>query len=142
MKAKIFLRISSGLLIFHLLGHTFGTYAWKESTDPTRGVVVRQMTENKFPFMGAERSMGDSMDGYGWAMSIALLLIASILWFASGALSQNASFVRKLVIAISICLFMWSLDEFIFFFPLAAFTTLLAALFALLASVALRNQKT
>lgn len=141
MKAKLLLRIASGLMIFHLIGHTFGHISWKKATDPVKQEVIKQMTEHKFPFMGASKSLGDFFEGYGWACSIAMIFFALILWFISGSLSEGKVLYQKILITLSICLFAWSIDEFIFFFPFAACTTLLAAVLTFISVLQLRTQK-
>ncbi len=115
MKPKILLRIASIIMFLHDIGHTFGHLTWKQSPDPAKQEVIKQMTDNKFPFMGAVRSMSDYYDGYGWASTLALLLIAALAW---------------------------GIDELIFFFPFAAAFSLLAFLLTGIAIFQIRNQKT
>lgn len=141
MKPKLLLRIASGAMLFHLLGHTYGHSTWKQATDPVKQTVISQMTDHRFPFMGNIRSMADYYDGYGWATSIGLIFFALILWFVSGAVKENTTLALKLLIATTICLVAWSIDEFIFFFPFAACITLLAAILTLIAIFQIRNQK-
>lgn len=141
MKPKLLLRIASGAMVFHLLGHTYGHSTWKQATDPVRQEVISQMTGHKFPFMGSIRSFANYYDGYGWATSIGLIFFAVILWLVSGAVKENAGLVLKILIATTICLFAWSIDEFIYFFPFAACITLVAAILSLVAIAQIRNQK-
>jgi hypothetical protein len=141
MKPKLLLRIASGAMLFHLLGHTFGHSTWKLATDPVKQAVISQMTEHKFPFMGSIRSMTEYYDGYGWATSIGLIFFALILWLISSAIKESPRLALRLLISTSICLFAWSIDEFIFFFPFAACTTLLSAILTLVAIFQIRKQK-
>ena len=140
MKPKLLLRIASGVMIFHLLGHTIGQSIWKQATDPVEQEVISQMTGHKFLFMGSIRSLADYYDGFSWATSIGLIFFAVILWLVSGAVKENAGLVLKILIATTICLFAWSIDEFIFFFLFAACITLLAAILTLGAITQIRNQ--
>ena len=142
MKAKLLLRIASGLMIFHLIAHSYGHSTWKQTTDPIKQEVISQMTEHQFPFMGTNRAMGDYYNGYGYCITIALLFFAIVLWLVSCSLKDNAALAFKLLIATIGCLFIWSIDEFIFFFPFAACITLLAAILTLIAIIQIRNQKT
>lgn len=141
MKAKLFLRIASGLLIFHLIAHSFGQSGWKKTTDPIKQEVIRQMTEHEFQFMGTDRAMGDYYNGYGYCVTIALLFFALVLWLVSGSLQDNRALASKLLDATAVCLFVWGLDEFIFFFPFAACVTLLAAILTLVATLQIRTAK-
>src|SRR6185436_4776750 len=125
MKPKLLLRIAAGLMIFHLAGHSFGHMNWKQDVNPERQEVINQMLGHQFPFMGAVRSMGDYYDGYGYASSIALTLMAVILWIVSGSLNEKSGLAFKITVTLTIALFLWSMVEFMFFFPFAACTTLL-----------------
>jgi hypothetical protein len=98
------------------------------------------MTEHRFPFMGAVRSLGDYYDGYGFAASLALLLIATILWVVSGSATQSPALARKLCLSIAVILLAWGIDELVFFFPFAAAFSLLAMVLTVLALVQLKPQ--
>jgi len=108
--------------------HTIGFTQWKQDTDPAKREVIKQMTGQKFPFMGTSRNMGDYYDGFGYAASIALILIAVLLWIASGELSANPSLAKRVITVISAALLIWAIDEIIYFFPFAAGLTLAASI--------------
>ena len=95
MQPKIILRAASIIMLLHDVGHTIGALTWKQAANPTKIEVIKQMTDNKFPFMGATRSMGDAVDGYGFAMILALLMFAIILWVVSDVAEQNKTFCKK-----------------------------------------------
>jgi hypothetical protein len=139
MKPKIFLRIASILLILHDVGHTFGTLGWKKTSDPAKLEVIKQMTDKKFPFMGAVHSFGDAFDGYGFAVILALLLFAAILWISSNVTAQNVVLIKKILGWMSAVLLLWGIDELIFFFPLAATMTLIAMICTVIAIFNLEN---
>jgi hypothetical protein len=130
MSAKIYLRIAAVLILIHGVLHTFGHSGWKKAPDAAKHEVIAEMTGHSFPFMGVNRSMGDYFEGYGYACTLALLLIAFLLWVSS---AETGSFNKKIIAGISVCLLLWSADEFIYFFPFAAIITLLAALLSLAA---------
>ncbi|EMY59923.1 LIC_13387 family protein [Leptospira terpstrae] len=140
MNAKLFLRISAGLLIFHLIGHSFGNATWDQTEDPIKQNVIHQMIEHKFPFMGTNRSMGEYFYGYGLITSIALSILAIYFLILSASLSENQKLARKLIWATTIALLVTSTIEFLYFFPFAAGTTLLASVFAGLAAVNLPKE--
>ena len=133
MKPKILLRIASAVVIFHDMGHTLGAVTWRQSPDPIKQMIINQMIEHKSPFMGAMRSMGEYYEGYGYAATIALLLIGIILWLVSAVSLQNLDMVRKILITIGVSLLLWGADELIFFFPFAAAFSLVASLLTFLA---------
>jgi hypothetical protein len=126
MKPKLLLRIAAILILIHGILHTTGFSQWKQ--DPARHEVTKQMTGKKIPFMGTSRNMGEYYDGFGYASSIALILIAVLLWIVSGELSSNPSLAKKVIIVISFSLLVWATDELIYFFPFAAGLTLVASI--------------
>lgn len=140
MEPKTLLRVASIVMLLHDLGHTFGALTWKQSEDPAMQEVIKQMTENKSPFMGAVRSMGEYYDGYGFASALSMLFIAAILWITSNATLQNSGLVKNILIVTSITLLLWGIGELIFFFPFAAAFSLLAFLLTTIAMLKLRNQ--
>jgi hypothetical protein len=128
MKPKLLLRIAAVLILIHGVLHTMGFSQWKQDPNPARHEVIKQMTGQKFPFMGTSRNMGEYYDGFGYSCSIALFLIALLLWIISGELSSNPSLAKKAIVVISFGLLLWATDEFIYFFPFAAGLTLVAAI--------------
>lgn len=127
MKPKLLLRLGAIIMILHLAGHTFGHLGWRKCTEPVREEVVRHMTEYKFPFMGAIHSIGDYYEGYGWTGGVALFFFAAIMWSLSAASVSESSIVRRQTIILTLCLLVWGVLEWIFFFPFAAAFTLAAA---------------
>lgn len=140
MKSKLTARIAAGLLLFHLAGHTIGHLGWKNAEEPAKQEVIRQMTDHRFGFMGAVRSMGDYFEGYGWACSIALLFFAITLWLISNHINGNKTLAKKLLLSLGFCLLAWSALEFIFFFAFAGGITLSAVGFIFWAVAGLRKE--
>ena len=128
MKPKLLLRIAAILIFIHGALHTMGFSQWKQDPDPAKQQVIKQMTGQKFPFMGTSRNMGNYYDGFGYASSIALILIAVLLWIISGELLTNPSLAKKAIVVISLALLLWATDELVYFFPFAAALTSVAAL--------------
>ncbi len=126
MKPKLLLRIAAILILIHAALHTMGFSGWKNDPDPAKRQVIQGMTGQKFPFMGTSRNMGEYYDGFGYASSIALLLIAFLLWVTSGELLSSTTLSRKIIMVLSFGLLFWGVDELIYFFPFAATITLLA----------------
>ncbi len=93
--------------------------------------VVKKMMEEKFPFMGVSRSISEYYDGYGYCVTVALFVIAIILWLISTAASQNENnaLVKNISWTLAFGLLAWGIGELIFFFPFAAGITLLASAF-------------
>jgi hypothetical protein len=142
MTPKLLLRIAAILILIHGALHTIGFNQWKKDPDPAKNEVIKQMTGQRFPFMGTSRNMGEYYDGFGYACSIALILIAFLLWIVSGELSSNPSLAKKVIMVISFGLLVWATDELIYFFPFAAGLTLFASICGFGSLLGLAKQRT
>ena len=133
MKPRLFLRIAALCILIHLIGHFFGHFSWRETPDPVKQEVIRQMTGPKFEFMGVMRSMGDYFEGYGlilfiiYGMSIALIL--SAIRYSD----SNHDIARQVLTPIGIGFVAMGVIEFVYFFPFAASLSLGAGVFIILA---------
>jgi hypothetical protein len=139
MKPKILLRIAAILIFIHAILHTYGFNTWKEAPDPVYKTIVDGMTGHTFPFMGAVRSLGNFYEGFGYAGSIALLLIAILLWLVSGETNRSANLSKKIIYTVGIALVAWGIDEIIYFFAFAASITLAAAVLTLLSGFVMKK---
>jgi hypothetical protein len=139
MRAKIILRAAAIIIFLHGIGHTMAVLTWKDDPDPKKMEVVRQMTENKFPFMGTSRSMGEYFEGFGIHGTLSLLLITLILWYASDVKEPNKNLNKKIILTVSIILLVWGIIELIYFFPFAASFSLISSLLGFY-SLALLNK--
>ena len=141
MKPKILLRIAAILIFVHSVLHTYGFNTWKEAPDPVYKTIIDGMTGHKFPFMGAVRSLGNFYEGFGYASSIALLLIAIVLWLVSGETGRSANLATRIIYAVGIALVAWGIDELIYFFPFAAAITLTAAILTLASGFVMKKNR-
>ena len=139
MKPKLLLRIASLMMLLHLIGHSFGNELWKKTDDPTKMQVIHAMTYYKFPFMGSVRSFGDNFSGYGYAVSLFLILSSVLLWLISSSLKEKTTLSIKILLTLFICLTILGIDELIFFFPFAASLSLISAILTGLATILMRN---
>lgn len=131
MRARLLLRISALFIFIHLLGHSFGHFTWKDSQgDATKQEVIRQMTEFKFEFMGASRSMGDYFEGYSALVLIKYLVFMLLLWSISNFADEHPNLSRRLIAPISLGLIAFGVLEFVYFFPFAATISTIAGLAA------------
>ena len=136
MKATLLLKIASGIMFLHTIGHTFGTLNWKKTDDPIKKQVINEMTSHKFPFMGANKGFTDTMDGYGFAMILALLFITAVLWIASNNLQDNS--VRPTLIFLCFILLLLGIIELKYFFLFAALFTLLSMILILVSLISFK----
>ena len=137
MSSKVFLRIASVLMLIHCILHTIGFDSWKG--DPDKQGVYQAMNGPKFPFMGVHRNMIEFYDGFGYASTIAMVLIVVALWVVSTELASG-SLAKKMILILAIILVFWGIDEIIFFFPLAAGMSWLSGLCAFVAYARLNKQ--
>jgi hypothetical protein len=140
MKPKLLLRVAALLIFIHAVLHTFGFSQWKQDPDPAKHQMIKLMTGQRFPLMGTSRNMGEYYDGFGYASSIALILIAVLFWIVSGELSAGPSLAKKVILVISCGLLLWATDEVIYFFPFAASLSSAAALCGFAALMGLAKQ--
>jgi hypothetical protein len=119
-----------------------GATTWKKTPNAAKQSVIESMTAHKFPFMGVERSMGEYYDGYGFACTLALLLITAILWITSNVTPHTIALVKNILVVLSFILLAWGIDELIFFFPFAAGFSLLSFLLTLIATLRLMKPAT
>jgi hypothetical protein len=138
MTTKILLRIASLLMLFHLIGHSFGQNGWKKSNDPVMREVAHWMIGSRFPFMGVSRSMGDYFDGYGYIASVSLAMFVVLLWLISSKVSTAGRVLQSEILVLAIALLGLSGLEFLYFFPFAAIITLLAAVLTLISWALIR----
>ena len=141
MTPKLLLRIAVACIVIHLAGHFVGHFTWKDSKgNAVREEVIRQMTEHKFEFMGASRSLGDYFEGYSALMLIVFLVFILLLWSISNFAEQQPQTARKLISPISLGLIAFGILEFVYFFPFAASMSTLAGIAAFLSMLELPKQ--
>lgn len=140
MKPKIFIRISSVLMLLHTAGHTMGALTWKEAPNSTVAKVVSDMQTVHFLFMGRQASLGSFFEGYGVINIFVLLLLTIALWLFSNATDNPLT--TKLLPVFAVFLLLMGVSEFVYFFPFAAIISMLAGLSALVASISIKRAGT
>src|SRR6185369_3743946 len=78
MTTTLWLRISSIVSLLFAAGHTLGGFQeWSPVGD---NPVLRSMKDVHFDTMGVNRSYFDFYMGFGWSISVILLMQAILLW--------------------------------------------------------------
>lgn len=131
--SKPLLRIASVLITLHGILHTLGHGSWRKSDNPVQKSIIADMTSHSFPFMGATHCIGDYYEGYGFIISIFLLLTGRIYWVLSNHTPSDFKSARQLTLIVSISLILVAVLELIYFFPFASGITLASAASGLLA---------
>jgi len=142
MQSKTFLRIGAVLMLFHCVAHTFGALGWKKTDDAVKKQVITQMTDHRFPFMGAVRSLADTVDGYGFAATLSLFFVAAVMWICSLHTSGNTRQTKSILVLLVVILTLHGVVEWMYFFPFAASITWLSAISTTVSVSMLKIDKT
>ena len=121
MQPKVLLRIGALLMLLHSIGHTFGAIGWTKAPNSKIAIVIQGMMTEQFVFMGRTASLAQFYSGYGISMILVLLFISMQLWLLAG------NPYKKMLLLMAIFLSGLVICEYVYFFPLAALFTTLAA---------------
>jgi len=114
----LFLRIASVISLIFTLGHTAGGLRkWSPMGD---NEVLKAMTTVRFNAMGANRSYLDFYMGFGWSISLAMLMQTVLLWQMASLARTNAGSVRPMIAVIAIATIANGVIGWRFIFPLPA----------------------
>lgn len=118
MTTTLFLRIASAISLIFMLGHTTGGLRkWSPMGD---NEVLKAMTAVRFDAMGANRSYLDFYMGFGWSISVAMLMQTVLLWQMASLARADAPSVRPMIGVIAIATIASGLIAWRFIFPLPA----------------------
>ncbi|TGK49503.1 LIC_13387 family protein [Leptospira bouyouniensis] len=126
---SLFLKIAFGLVLFTCFGHTMGTFMKipPEQVAVANAQMVLENTMVPLP-MGFQKSFADIFLGNNISVSVYLLITGIIFLVISGA-KQFDPIVKKLLLINSFGMAMLSVISILYFFPLPAICTGLAAVF-------------
>lgn len=116
MKPKLLLRIASVLILSNAVGHSIGHFTRRQTTDPVKEQVLRQMEEHKFMFGGANRSLYEFYTGNSLCLSIALFLLTVLLWIISSEVTRAPKTCIRLLVPMLCCFIAFTLASIIYFF--------------------------
>ena len=100
MKAPIFYRISSVLLLLFAAGHTFGF----RQNNPQWGAdaVIGLMHSIHFDVQGFSRTYWDFFSAFGLLFTVFLLFVAVLAWLLAGLPAETLASVRSIAWALAI----------------------------------------
>ncbi len=125
----LWLRIAAGISLVFTAGHTLGGLKrWSPMGD---NEVLRQMTDVRFAVQGASRSYLDFFMGFGWSISVAMVLETVLLWQLASLARANPAAVRPIIAVFAVATLASGLIAWRFIFPVPALFS--AALFIPLA---------
>jgi hypothetical protein len=136
MSTMLLLRIASVISLVFTAGHTLGGLRkWSPMGDNS---VLQAMTDVRFDAMGAKRSYLDFFMGFGWSLSVVMLMQTILLWqLASLALTDPAR-LRPMIAVIALATIASGVIAWRFIFPVPALFSAVLALVLSLAYVAAR----
>jgi hypothetical protein len=92
VKARLFYRIASVLLLLFAVGHTIGF----RQVDPQWGVdsLISMMHSIRFDLQGFNRTYWDFFVGFGFFVSVFLVFLAVFTWQLSGLPAETLALMR------------------------------------------------
>ena len=101
LKASIFYRIASVLLLLFAIGHTLGF----RQINPEWGVgsVIDSMRSIHFDAQGFTRTYWDFFSAFGFFFSVFLLFAAVLAWQLGGLSAETSARMRRTAWALAIC---------------------------------------
>jgi hypothetical protein len=118
MTRTLLLRIASVISLLFTAGHTMG--GLKKWSPTGENEVLRAMTTVHFDTMGVNRSYLDFFMGFGWSISVAMLLQTVLLWQMASLARNNAAQVRPMIAAFALATLATGAIAWLFLFPLPA----------------------
>jgi hypothetical protein len=118
MTTTLFLRIASVISLVFTAGHTLG--GLRKWSPMGENEVLKFMTAVRFDTMGANRSYLDFFMGFGWSLSIAMLLQTVLLWQLSSLARADPVRVRPMIAVFVLATLASGVIAWRFIFPIPA----------------------
>ena len=129
MTTTLWLRISSVIALLFAVGHTLG--GLKQWSPMGENPVLQSMRSSRFDTMGVTRSYFDFYMGFGYALSVSMVMQAILLWLLATLARTEAARLQPLIGVIALATAAGSVVSWRFLFPIPALFSLV-----LLASLA------
>ena len=118
MTTTLLLRIASIISVVFTAGHTLGGLRkWSPMGD---NEVLKAMTAVRFDTMGANRSYLDFFMGFGWSISVSMLLQTALLWQLASLARTDPARVRPMIAVFALATVASGLIAWRFIFPVPA----------------------
>ena len=126
----LWLRIAAVISLLFTAGHTMGGLKrWSPMGD---NPVLKSMTDVQFSVMGANRSYLDFFMGFGWSLSVFMLMQTILLWQLGSLAATEAARLRPLIAVIALATVASGVIAWRFIFPIPAlFSAVLAIVLGL-----------
>src|SRR5262245_43642315 len=112
------LRLASVISLVFTAGHTMGGLRkWSPMGD---NVVLKAMTDVHFDTMGANRSYLDFFLGFGWSISVFMLMQTILLWQLASLARTDPARLRPMIAVILLATVASGIIAWRFIFPVPA----------------------
>ena len=118
MTTTLVLRIASAISLLFTAGHTMGGLRkWSPMGD---NAVLKTMTDVRFDTMGANRSYLDFFMGFGWSISVFMLMQTIVLWQLASLAQTDPAHLRPVIAVIALATVASGVIAWRFIFPVPA----------------------
>ena len=118
MTTTLLLRIASVISLLFTAGHTMGGLRkWSPMGD---NAVLEAMTDVRFDAMGANRSYLDFFMGFGWSISVFMLMQTVLLWQLASLARTDPERLRPMMAVIALATVASGVIAWRFIFPVPA----------------------
>jgi hypothetical protein len=118
MTPTLLLRIASVISLAFTAGHTLG--GLRKWSPMGENEVLKAMTEVRFETMGANRSYLDFFMGFGWSISVLMLLQTVVLWQLASLARADPARVRPMIAVFGLATLATGVIAWRFIFPIPA----------------------
>jgi hypothetical protein len=118
MTTAVLLRISGVISLLFAIGHSLGGI--KRWSPMGENEVFKAMETVRFDTMGVNRSYLDFFLGFGWSLSVAMLLQSVLLWQLASLARSNAAQVKPMIAVFALATLASGTIAWLFIFPVPA----------------------
>ena len=118
MTTTLLLRIASVISLLFTAGHSLG--GLRKWSPMGENDVLKAMTAVRFDTNGANRSYLDFFMGFGWSISVAMLMQTVLLWQMASLARTDVAHVRPMIAAIALATLANGVIAWRFIFPVPA----------------------
>lgn len=122
MRTTVWLRVSAIISLLFAVGHSLGGMQnWSPVAD---NPVLQSMRSVGFHVMGVDRTYLDFYKGFGYSLSVSLLLQSALLWMLGGLARVHAPGVRPMIAAFLVATLLGGFIAWRYIFPVPALFSL------------------
>jgi hypothetical protein len=126
MKPKLLIQLAAACTLFFALGHSIGHFTRHNIEDTQAQQILKAMSSHKFNMFGQLRSYDDNYTGMSLNLIITLITLTVLLALLANWTHKQPLLVRHILIPLSVCLALFAMTSFLFFFPLPGITCCIA----------------